>query len=265
MPLSEVQEAFMAQILDEDAPLPQAWGERHARGIAVYRNNYRSALIEVMRATYERTARWVGEEAFRRAAAHHLIAHPPKHWTIDLAGEGFDSTCAELFADDPEVAELAWLEWTMGQAFIAADAPPLSPQAFAEQTAGFGEQDWADLQLAFVPALDGASVRHDLAALWRALENDEVERFDAALAARSGCVVWREGFRAVFKLVDLDEWRALEMMRAGGRFGALCARLSEGARTPQEEERAAQRAGAMLAGWLAEGMIAALGRARPAA
>src|SRR3546814_3597676 len=92
--------------------------------MSVYRGNYRSALVEAMRSTYERTEKWVGEAAFRRAAAHHLIAHPPSSWTIDDAGAGFDRTCAELFANDPEVAELAWLEWTMLEAFTAPDVAP---------------------------------------------------------------------------------------------------------------------------------------------
>ena len=90
--LGALQRSFMAQVLDEDAPLPHGWGGRHAAGMGVYRNNYRSALIEALRSTYERTERWVGEAAFRRAAAHHVIANPPSSWTLDDAGAGLAIT-----------------------------------------------------------------------------------------------------------------------------------------------------------------------------
>ena len=112
MSLAASQAAFMAQVLDEEATLPPAWNATQSEGMAVYRNNYRSSVVEALRSTFERTARWVGEGAFRQAAAHHIIMHPPASWTLDEAGSGFDLTCAELFANDPEVTELAWLEWT---------------------------------------------------------------------------------------------------------------------------------------------------------
>ena len=43
--LAERQSAFLRSILDEDAPLPSGWGNSQAAGMAVYRGNYRSALM----------------------------------------------------------------------------------------------------------------------------------------------------------------------------------------------------------------------------
>jgi hypothetical protein len=135
--LADRQAAFMAQVLNDEAPLPAGWGDRHAQGMNVYRGNYRSSVIEALKSTYEKTERWVGEAAFQRAAAHHVITNPPSSWTLDDAGAGFDATCAELFRNDPEVAELAWLEWAMLQAFTAENVRPLDAEGFATKSAGF--------------------------------------------------------------------------------------------------------------------------------
>lgn len=260
MTLAATQQGFMAQVLSEDAPLPQGWGERHQRGINVYRGNYRSALVEALRNTYERTLRWVGEEAFTRAATHHLIVNPPSSWTIDDAGMGFDATCAELFTENREVAELAWLEWAMLEAFVAADEDALDGARFAQVTSGFGDSDWAEMRLRFVCALTIGTVHHDLPRLWKALASEEFERFDSALEEPMGCLVWREGERSTFKLVEPREAALLSALVDGASFGDGCMVLAETAADQEsaDPQAAASEAGAMLGSWLQEGLIAAL-------
>ena len=113
--LARRQQEFLAALLDEEAPLPAGWQVRHARGLAIYRNNYRGGLIDTLRDTYPRTEVLAGEAAFARAAAHHCITHPPSSWTLDQVGAGFSATCAELFRDDPDVAELAALREAAGK------------------------------------------------------------------------------------------------------------------------------------------------------
>lgn len=254
MSLAQAQTAFMAQILDEDAPAPANWDARRAAGMAIYRNNYRSALVEALCATYERTVRWVGEDVFRRAAAHHLIANPPTSWTLDHAGAGFDATCAELFANDPEVAELAWLEWSMLEAFTARDAGSLDGAAFAAATAEFGDEDWSNLKLTFLPGSEARMVGHDMRAIWRALGEDELVRPDFNLAAPQGCLVWREGERPTFLMIETDEVDAFQAMQRGACYSEICDRLAE----EQGLECAVMRAGAMLGRWLNEGLVVAL-------
>jgi hypothetical protein len=258
MTLAARQQAFMAAILDDETPLPDGWSARHAAGLAIYRNNYRSALVEALAATYERTCKWVGEESFRRAAAHHLILNPPGSWTIDAAGAGFDGTLAELFAADPEVAELAALEWAMHRAFVAADDTPLTAADFAAHTADFGEEDWGGLGFTFVSGTAALAVSHDIGALWKALGAQAFAAPDIALAEPHMLLVWREGLRPVFRLADAAEGEAFAMARDGGNFGDICAGLVE--RLGPDEGVA--RAGALLGRWLQDGLIAGLGTAR---
>lgn len=250
--LEELQSSFMAQVLDEEAPLPKGWDARQQLGMGVYRNNYRSSLVEALRSTYERTEKWVGEDAFRRAAAHHVIANPPVSWTLDDAGAGFDATCAELFVNDREVTELAWLEWTMLEVFTAPDMAPLGAAEFGKATRNFAEQDWGNMRLEFLPGTSARTLSHDLRAIWKALGEEELVRPEHRLEQQRGCIVWREGERPTFIMVDAEEVRAFDMMQAGKSYGDVCINIAENG----DPADAAMRAGAMLGRWLNEGMIA---------
>lgn len=261
--LARQQDSFLAMIHDDEAPALPGWTARQAAGMAVYRNNYRTALVDALADTFARTRTHVGEDAFRQAAAHHLITTPPAGWSIDDAGEGFDATCAALFVDDPEVAELAWLEWSMLLAFKARDVQPLDVAGFAAATAGFGETDWAMLRLHFMPGLAFGLVHNDLRSLWSALGDADSKPVpttaDPALAEPATCTVWREGERPVFTLTGADENTALKAMTGGATFGEACALIADNA-LAKDAADAAMRAGTMLGRWLQEGMIAGIAR-----
>ena len=252
--LAERQAAFMRAIIDEDAPLPEGWGNSQAAGMGVYRGNYRSALVGALEATFERTRRYVGEEPFKRTAIRHLITNPPASWTIDDAGAGFDATCAERFGDNPEVAELAWLEWAMLEASRAPDTAPMTAQDFANATASFDDGDWMTLRLTFQPGIATRQLSHNLTRLWNALEADGAERPDIE-PNPTGCIVWREGERPTFMAVDPAEARAFAAMLSGANYGEIIALLA--GPNPREDalQDAAMRAGQMLGGWLQEGLI----------
>lgn len=258
--LVQRQEAFLAAILDGNAPLPEGWGNSQAAGMAVYRGNYRSALMGALAETYERTALYLGEGAFQQACINHAIKHPPSGWTIDEAGAGFDATCGELFAQNPEVAELAWLEWAMLELATAPDTQPLTPEAFSAAAAEFGDQDWGDLRLAFQPRAVARLIGHNLTALWQALGQDGAARPDITLTGPQTCLVWREGERPTFILAEADHAEAFGAMQAGAAYGEVIALLigEEAEPSPDAIQNAAMRAGAMLGRWLQEGVVVAI-------
>lgn len=257
--LEERQAAFMRAILDEGAPLPEGWGNRQALGMSVYRGNYRSALVGALENTFERTARYVGEDTFKKVCAHHAIAHPPSGWTIDEAGAGFDTTCAELFANNPEVADLAWLEWTMLSVSTAEDLQPLSPEAFAEATGQFGDEDWMNVRLHFQPRAAGRVVETNLTGLWNALgEEAGSDRPPSRLDAPRGVIVSREGERPTFQMVDPDSAQAFNAMQGGATYGEAIMLLAGSDPEPEAVQQAALRAGALLGEWLREGLVVGL-------
>lgn len=252
--LLRAQEDFLARLLDDAAPLPSSWDARREAGMAIYRNAYRARLVDVLRDTFERTARLVGDDAFQQAAAHHLITHPPTHWTVDLAGKGFPETCAQLFANDPDVAEVAWLEWAMHRAFTAADGEPLTVAGFAAATAAFGAEEWNELRLDFVPGTAIRPVIHDLVRLWETLAGSPQGQSVEQLREPHCVLIWREGERPAFVLVPEMEGLALLELQRGGTFGDACATLTDGV----DPSDAAATAGAMLLRWLELGVIHAV-------
>ena len=257
--LARRQEAFLASILDESAPAPEGWSNSQAAGMAVYRGNYRSALMGALAETFERTALCLGPQAFAQASINHAIAHPPSGWTIDEAGEGFEETCANLFPDRPEASELAWLEWTMMELATAPDVAPLAAEDFASASAQFGDEDWGELRLAFQPRAKARLVEHDLEALWRAIGSGQ-DQPDTRLAAPAACIASRHGERPTFTLLEADHAAAFSAMQEGATYGELIAVLLGGneAPTPEDIQSAAMRAGAMLGAWLHEGLIVAI-------
>lgn len=262
--LAKRQQAFLAAILDDRTPMPQGWGKAQAAGMEVYRGNYRSALMDVLADTFERTRRYVGEAPFRQVSMHHIITHPPAGWTIDEAGEGFAQTCADLFRDNPEAGELAWLEWSMRLLATAPDIAPLTAQDFAAASADFVDEEWSNLRLAFAPGATARLVGHDLDALWRALGEEGGEITQVRLPAPLCCLVWREGERPTFKLVEADHATAFAAMVEGATYAEVIGLLigEEADPSPEAIQQAAQhaamRAGAMLGAWLNEGLVTAL-------
>lgn len=245
----------MRTVLDESAPLPEGWSDSQKAGLSVYRGNYRSALMDALGDTFERTKLYVGEGPFAQAAAHHAIAHPPSGWTIDEAGEGFDQTCAQLFANNPEVAELAWLEWTMLGLATAPDQVPLDATGFAAATQGLNDAQWSALRLEFQPRMAARIVAHDLTGLWNALGSPNTERPDPRLPQDKGCLVWREGERPIFMLTSVDDALALSAMLHGASYGEMLVQLAERQTGSDRLPKAIAKAGQFLGQWLQEGMI----------
>ncbi|WP_067734382.1 HvfC/BufC N-terminal domain-containing protein [Novosphingobium naphthalenivorans] len=257
MTLAEQQSRFLQGLMADDASLPENWQARERAGYEIYRNAYRARLIDALRETYPRTALLTGEDAFQAAAAHHLIMHPPASWTLDDAGAGFAQTLEDLFPHDPDVTELAWIEWAMQAAFTARDTVPLDASGLIAATASFGDQDWQDLRIAFVPGLAVRLVRHDGAALWPLLGNDNgiaAARALPLMPEARGCVVWREGLRPTFTMIDAAEAQALALMESGASYGAACELLAG----LLGDKQAVPLAGEMLARWLARGWIASV-------
>lgn len=258
--LALAQQEFMAAMLADEPATAAQWSERYAAGLAVYRNAYRARLVDALRDTYERTARWVGEPAFRQAAAHHAITHPPQSWTLDAVGEGFVETLGALFARDPEVAELAWLEWAMHRCFCAADETAMDARAFAAATAEFAETDWINLRLRFLPGTRQRKMLHDIGGLWRGLAEASVGTAEIRQQEPCHYLVWREGLKPVFMPITALEGQALALMLGGASYGELCEKLA----ATIGEEHLVAAAGATLGRWLNNGIVAGLSRCKVA-
>ena len=245
MSLLALQRAMVGEMLatDDRPASPSA-------GMKVYRSAYRNRLLEALHSSFETTCEYVGVEAFDTAACHHIILNPPASWTLDAYGAGFDLTLAELFAEDPQVAELAWFEWHMQQAFGSPDADPLDPAKLA--SGELANADWDRACIAFVPSFAMRAVRTDCIALWAAL--DEGVELPAMRERPNDAyvIVWRKDMTTHFRFADPAEGKALAELADRQSFGALCASLAG----ELGSNAALSQAGGWLARWLQDGLIA---------
>ena len=246
MKLAAQQLAFAAEICaDDETPPPDS------RGMSIYRNGYRARLLSALEASYERTRQWVGEEAFAAAACHYVISQPPRSWTLDAYGADFPAALTSLFAQDGEVAELAWLEWHLQQAFAASDRTELSGADLAE--AGLDDGDWERLRLRMAAGFAARPVAHDCAGLWQALRSSEPAGFTLELADPAVLVVWRQGLTPRYRALAKDEFAALDCLARGEPFRAAAELVGE---------TGASVLGEWFAQWLDDGLFA--GRYAPA-
>lgn len=249
MKLADIQRGFTAYIRGGGEDEMEIVAPQSLRGLPVYHYAYRASLIEALRDVFERTQAWLGDEFFDEAARAHIARHPPNSWTMSDYGVGFEETLDSLYPDNPEVAELAWIDWSLRIAFNGPDAAPLDVTSLAEV-------DWDAARLHLAPTLVMRSVTTNCAALWGALTDDNPEPPAAEISEKPVMLtVWRHDLMPRFHSVTDEEHEALVMARDGVPFGAICARLAEGA---EDEADVAERAGAMLGRWITEGVLVAV-------
>ena len=219
-------------------------GEGVTAGLAVYQNNYRAQLVGCLEQAYPQLRRWIGDEVFLTAAVHHVDHHPPHAWTLDAYPQGFHTSLMALFPNNPDLQELAWIESALNDAFVAADAEPLSLDALATV-------DWESAHLQLSPSLRSHGLTTNAESIWAALCDDLPPPEGEMLAKPGGVIVWRRQFTSRLRALEPLEYQALAHLQANGSFAALCELLVE----HLGETDGVARAGTLLAGWLASELI----------
>lgn len=244
MSLADLQRDMRAWLVRDDAAAAGRLGEDAAPGLRVYQNNYRAQLVACLEDGFERVRDWIGGEAFHEAVVAHVDRVPPSSWTLDAYGRDFPVTLAILYPGDPEVAELAWLDMALGEAFVAPDAVALTAEDLAEV-------DWDRAMLRITPTLDLGDLTTNATAIWVALADGDHPPAVELLPEPGAILVWREGEISRFRAIDQYERQALLSVRAGLSFSDLCIAMVEAL----GEDAGIARAGGMLGQWLADGLI----------
>jgi hypothetical protein len=245
MSLAEMQRDFRAWLLDAPNGI-----ERRATprcGLDVYHNAYRVQLADCLRETFEKVFLWLGEDAFLVAARTYIEGTPPHGWTLGAYGADFDRTLAALYPGDPEVAELARLDWALCRAFDGPDARTVLPAAL-------GATDWDRAVLRLVPTTRIFGAATNAGAIWSALTAGDTPPAAAMLPAPGAMLVWRQDFTPCFRTIEAIEQEALELVTAGKTFGAVCSALV----AKLGPDAGVQQAGTMLGQWLHNGLVRAL-------
>lgn len=229
---------------DFSASLRREQGGDDEPGMAVYRNNYRSSLAACLEDSFARTRQWIGAVPFSIAVVRHVERVPPSSWTLDAYPRDFPDTLRIVYPNDPEIAELAWMECALGEAFVVADMPALAPEALART-------DWDSAVLHLTPTLDMREASTNAALLWSAMAAGGTPPAAEILSEPCSLLVWRQDYISRFRMVDQQEAEALLSVRSGQPFASLCGSLVE----TLGEEAGIRTAGEWLGRWAGDGLI----------
>ncbi len=164
-----------------------------AETLQIYRDGYRSRLVECLADDYPAMKNLLGESTFEAVAQAYVERHPSRSPNLNAFGRFMPAFMAERSASTGTFApELAELEWAIVEAIHATASPPLT----LDRLEHLAPEQWATAVL--VPA---ASVRvlrfaHPVDAYYQAFRNDEhptapAPAPSATLVHRRGWVVWR--------------------------------------------------------------------------
>ncbi len=239
MSLATLQRAFQAHLMTGNGDIAGFVEPAMQRGLPIYAFAYRETLRAALRDTFEKTLLWLGEDAFAASATAYIDAVPSQSWTLADYGSGFAEHLSKAMPDDPEVAEIAWLDWALRAAFTAAALERADPATLALV-------DWETATLALAPHLAFRSVGSNVIEVWNGLPDAPVAA--TLLGAPFGLIVWRNALTPEFRSAELLEVDALGILARGLSFATMCAALAE-------KGADVGTIGTYLSHWLGDGIV----------
>lgn len=196
-------------------------------------------------------------EAFFRALAH---AYGDAHASCDGDLSRFGAHLPEFVLGypgarrHPYFADVARVEWSLHEAYGAADAPALSAADIAAaDPASVGQ--WA---LRLHPAAVLHRSAWSVGAILLAHRKPSYHAFPSSIDVPARILVYRSGWRATLREIGAPEWAALDALSRGAALGgALESALAVACAdvTPIARQGPSIDPGAMFARWLGDGLL----------
>jgi hypothetical protein len=239
-------ESSITQAIVDSPPLPPI--ER----LAIYKNAYRVRLIDALHETYPVLHGLLGDEMWVVLGDAYVSEFPSSFRSIRWFGRELAQfmTRVSPFDESPVLSEIADLEWTLSEVFDAEDAPAIDRSALA----AVEPQAWGGLQFVFHPSLRQLEFLWNTAAVWKAMNNDEIPPQPQMAEAPIRWLLWRQNLQNYFRSMSPSEVVALEAALDGRCFEQICEDL--GACLPADEVPAA--AAGFLAAWADSGILIGL-------
>src|SRR5258708_21073248 len=172
--LRQLQRELQSHLLGEPSSIADAIADAPPLPVAdrlgIYRNAYRVRLIDALDDTYPVLHALLGDEVFAALGEEFVSAHPSVHRSIRWYGGELAEFLGQSppYAEQPILAELALLEWTLAEAFDAADAEPVQRAVLSAVDASA----WSDLHFEFPPSLRRLHPCLNPTSVWQAMSHD---------------------------------------------------------------------------------------------
>lgn len=259
--LAELQQTFQDCVLHPDKSASTAWVSASGRAatetqLSIYSYAYVARLTEVLMNDYPAMCMAIGDEQFNRLAYDYIQAHPSRYFTLRDFGCHFPCFVAEEVKRNQYYLHMDWLyelalfEWTLGQAFNAADVA-----IFTEQNmTAIPPEAWPELKFVVHPSVYRLDIEWNIPEMWLVLTSDVPMEITARHDASSSWLVWREQLVTRFRSMQMDEQQALDTLREGKSFNEVCEVLA----MQMSEEEVPLRAASLLKGWIVQGLISGI-------
>jgi hypothetical protein len=256
MQLRKLQRDMQRHLLGEDSRVTSAIVDAPPLAakdrLAIYRNAYQVRLIDALQDTYPVLHGLLGDEMFMTLGQVYVAAHPSVFRSIRWYGRElaeFMRRCPPY--DEPILAEIAQLDWTLAEVFDAPDAEPLQRAALSQ----VAPAEWGNLAFTFHPSLRRLEFKWNTAAVWKAMSGGETPPRPISSEAPVPWLLWRENLQNYFRSMTGVEAAALDAALRGRSFAMICEDLS--ALLSVDEVPAA--AATLLGNWADSGIIVAIG------
>ena len=196
-------------------------------GEEIYRYAYGARLAGALASNYPVLARRMGSD-FLPLARKYASRRPSAHYNIRWYGAHLWRLLHGANAD------LARMEWALGLAFDAKDAPSLSQSRLR----ALPVDEWPNLPVALHPSTLILCMSWTAEKLWQGTAE--------AWRERHALFVWRKDLHSQWRIAGKEEAKALRALQRLGTLQRACEVL------PEED---LPRIGEWFAGWVQEGML----------
>lgn len=219
---------FAAALLDRTAPTPAGMAGNDIAGrFGIYRSNVLTGLARSLEGRFPVVRRLVGDTFFAALAEAFVVRHPPSSPVLLAYGVAMPDFLAGFapVAALPYLADVAALELARGHAFHAADAPALSPAAFARLRAA----DLPGIRFTLHPSVSVVRSVHPVVSIWVVNAQGDGDMANMVWQAEDA-VVFRADLELMTERLDPGEAVFLACLGAHGTLGdALAAAVADDA------------------------------------
>jgi hypothetical protein len=256
--LLDLQTDWVASVLQDpqpkDAPmrlgLADSVSDTPAQRFGIYHRAYRLRLCEVLRESFAKTCAYMGSDLFDEQVTVFVVQQPPTERNLGRYGATLPAFFQQRYPDNPELKELAQLDWDLRSRFDGADAPALVPEALTPNS--YGEIPCLSMTSPLHPSAVLRDSRTNALKLWCAIDDDievpKVQQLDSG----KGLVVWRWDLQPHFMSLDAAQYSFMQTLAAGASIQDASGRFADTEILPTPEVL-----GAWLQSWLNQGLLLA--------
>ena len=252
--LADTQQAFQSAVLLLHKTTPDfiidTTQASAAERFKVYTDAYRLRLIEALGADFPVLKSCLGNDGFDALGRAYIDTSPSDQFSVRWFGRHLPQFLAETmpYIKQPGLKDLATFEWTLSEAFDAAESNLVDYSQLAE----IDPRYWSSLKLHFHPSLRRISLNGNAPQVWLASNKNQLLPQFILYPEPKVWIIWRQELKLLFRSLSMPEAFFLDAFMQGQPLAEICNGLKESL----DEKQVVMQAAACLQTWLRDGWIA---------